>query len=49
MFKDLSTKYYHENKERLEKTCERYQNLSEEEHKKKATVWLQTLQKSLRR
>ena len=32
MFKDLSTKYYHENKERLEKTCERYQNLSEEEN-----------------
>ena len=35
MSKNLSTKYYQENKERLqEKAHERYQNLSKEEKKK---------------
>ena len=34
--KNLSAKYYQENKERLQrKACERYQNLSEEEKVKK--------------
>ena len=28
MFKKLSVKYYSENKEKLKKACERYQNLS---------------------
>ena len=28
MFKKLSVKYYPENKEKLKKACERYQNLS---------------------
>ena len=37
MSKNLSAKYYQENKERLQKkSCERYQNLSK--HKKKATI-----------
>ena len=36
MFKNLSTKYYEENKKRLsKKACERYQNLSKEEKEKK--------------
>ena len=35
MFKNLSAKYYQENKESLQKTCERYQNLSKEEKGKK--------------
>ena len=36
MTKNLSAKYYQENKERLlKKTCERYQNLSKEEKQKK--------------
>ena len=36
MFKNLSAKYYQENKERLqEKACERYQNLSKEKKEKK--------------
>ena len=36
MFKNLSAKYYQENKERLEmKAHERYQNLSKEEKEKK--------------
>ena len=35
MSKKLSAKYYQENKERLEKkTCERFQNLSNEKKKK---------------
>ena len=47
--KNLSDKYYQENKEKLEKKAlRRYQNLSEEEEEKKATIWSQTLQKSLR-
>ena len=47
--KNLSDKYYQENKEKLEKKAlKRYQNLSEEEEEKKATIWSQTLQKSLR-
>ena len=36
MFKNLSAKYYQENKERLQKKAhERYQNLSKEEKEKK--------------
>ena len=36
MTKNLSAKYYQENKERLlKKACERYQNLSKEEKQKK--------------
>ena len=31
MYKNLSAKYYEEKKERQQKTCERYQNLSKEE------------------
>ena len=39
MSKNLSAKYYQENKERLQKkACERYQNFSKEENKKKATI-----------
>ena len=35
MSKNLSTKYYQENRERLKKkACERYQNLSKEEKEK---------------
>ena len=38
--KNLSAKYYQENKERLQiKARERYQNLSKEENEKKATIW----------
>ena len=38
MSKNLSVKYYPDNKEKLQKsTCERYQNLSKEEKEKKAT------------
>ena len=41
MSKNLSVKYYPDNKEKLQKsTCERYQNLSKEEKEKKATIWL---------
>ena len=43
MSKNLKAKYYQEDKD---KACERYQNLFKE---KKATKWLCTLQKSLRR
>ena len=36
MFKNLSAKYYHENKETLQKKArERYQNLCQEEKEKK--------------
>ena len=36
MSKNLSAKYYQENKERLQKkACKRYQNLSKEEKEKK--------------
>ena len=36
MSKNLSAKYYQENKERLQKkACERYQNLSKEKKEKK--------------
>ena len=46
----LSAKYYQENKEKLQiKACERYQNLSKEEKRKKATIWSWTVQKSTRR
>ena len=47
MSKNLSAKYYQENKERLQKKArERYQNhFKEEKEKKKATIWLRTLQK----
>ena len=37
MSKNLSAKYYQENKERLQKkACERYQSLSKEEKEKKS-------------
>ena len=50
MPKNLSAKYYQENKERLQKKArERHRNLSKEEKEKKATIWLWTLHKSLRR
>ena len=50
MSKNLSVKYYQENKGRLQKKApEWYQNLSKEEKEKKATIFLWTLQKSLRR
>ena len=35
---NLSVKHYQENKERLKKARERYQNLSKEEKEKKATI-----------
>ena len=35
MSKNLSVKYYQENKERLKKRCENYQNLSKKEKEKK--------------
>ena len=39
MSKNLSAKYYQENKERLQtKDCERYENLSKKEKEKKATI-----------
>ena len=45
----ILSKYYQENKKRLqEKACERHQNLSKEE-KKNVKIWLWTLQKPLRR
>ena len=48
--KNLSAKYYQENKERLQiKARERYQNLSKEENEKKATIWSWMLQKTLTR
>ena len=48
--KNLSAKYYQENKERLQiKARERYQNLSKKENEKKATIWSWTLQKTLTR
>ena len=41
MPKNLTAKYYQENKERLQiKACERYQNISKEEKGKKAAIWL---------
>ena len=41
MPKNLSAKYYQENKERLQiKARERYQNISKEEKGKKAAIWL---------
>ena len=50
MPKNLSVKYYPDNKEKLQKsTCERYQNLSKEKKEKKATIWSGILQKFLRR
>ena len=42
MSKNLSAKYYQENKERLQKkkkARKRYQNLSKEETDKKQTIW----------
>ena len=40
MPKSLSTKYYQENKERLQrKALNRYQNLSKKEKKKNKTIW----------
>ena len=50
MSKNLSTKYYQENRERLKKkACERYQNLSKEEKEKKQQYGRQCYKKSLRR
>ena len=47
MSKNLSAKYYQENKERLQrKAPERYQKLSKEENEKKATICSWTLQKN---
>ena len=41
MSKHLPVKYCQENNGRLQtKACERYQNLSEEEKRKKAPKWL---------
>ena len=41
MSKNLSAKYYQENKESLQKkACKRYQKVSEEKKRKKATIWL---------
>ena len=45
--KNLSAKYYQENKERIKKAHERYQILCKEE-KKTATLWSWMLQKSFR-
>ena len=40
MSKNLSAKYFEENKESLQrKACERYQNLFKEEKEKNATIW----------
>ena len=40
MSKNVSAKYYQENKERLQKkACQRYQNLSKKGKEKKATIW----------
>ena len=50
MSKNLSAKYYQKNKEKLQKEAfERYQSFCKKEKEKKATIWLWTLQKSLRR
>ena len=50
MSKNLSVKYYPDNKEKLQKSaCERYQNLSKEEKEEKAIIWSGTSQKFLRR
>ena len=47
MYRNLSAKYYQENKEKLQKKAdERCQILSKEEKK---TIWLWTLQKSVKR
>ena len=41
MSKNSSAKCYENNKERLQrKTRERYQSLSKEKNKKKASIWL---------
>ena len=40
MSKDLSAKYYQNDKEIIQKkSCERYQSLSKENKRKKATIW----------
>ena len=50
MYKNISAKYYQENKERLQKKAhERYKNLSKEEKEKKATKCSETIQKFTRR
>ena len=50
MSKNLSAKYYQENKEWLQKKAhETYQNLSKVEKEKKATIWPWTLKISTRR
>ena len=45
MSKDSSAKYYQNNKERLQKTTDIKVFLNKKK-KKKATIWLQTKQKS---
>ena len=41
MYRNLSAKYYLENKERLQKqTCERYQNLSKEAKEKSGNIFV---------
>ena len=50
MSKRLSARYYQENKIRVrKKACGKYKNLSKEEKKKKVTIWLRMVQKSLRK
>ena len=52
MSKNLSAKFYPENKERLQKkkkTCKRYQNLSKEEKEKKQQYGHKRCKKFLRR
>ena len=41
MSKNLSAKFYQENKERLQKKArDRYQNLSQEEKENESAIWL---------
>ena len=50
MSKNLSAKFYQENKERLQKKAgDRYQNLSQEEKENESAIRLWKLQKSLKR
>ena len=44
MSKNLSANYYQENKEKLKKAYEKYQNLSKEEKEENVTICLRTLQ-----
>ena len=49
MFKDSSAKYYHDNKEKLQKKAlERYQSLSKEEKEKSNNMGMNNIKISLK-